>query len=121
RLRFEAGAARFTVGGRGGRELAAQAMDLSLLIVSPAGRLALDAAHRTLQSPARLHDRLLPGPVQLPPPGPGHEARPRETPEPRMRLAPVGQCRGPLAQAPEREHAPAAADRRAIEDAGYDR
>ena len=121
RLRLDARPAGVAVGRLGRCEFAAQPMNLRLLIVRAAGRLALDVAHATLDRATRLLDGLRPGAAHLHDLRAVDEAVSREHAELRMSVAPAAQRRSPLADAIERIDPVAARDRAAIDDAGHDR
>ena len=121
RLRLHARPAGAAIGRLGRCEFAAQPMNLRLLIMRAAGRLALDVAHATLDRATRLLDGLRPGAAHLHDLRAVDEAVSGEHAELRMSLAPAAQRRGPLAHAVERIDAVAARDRAAVDDAGDDR
>src|SRR5262249_25477928 len=121
RLRLHSGAAGVAIGSLGQSEFPAQPMNLGLLVIRTACRLALDVAHATLHRAASLLDRFRPRTADLQDLGPVDEAVPGKHAELVMSVAPIGESRSPLADAVERVDPVAARDSGAIDDARHDR
>ena len=96
-------------------------MNFCLLVVSPAGSVALNGAHAALHRATCLVDRLRPGATHLHDFGAVHEAVPGEHAELRIGVAPARKRRSPFANALQRKDAMATGDRGAIDDASHDR
>src|SRR5262249_42505652 len=115
-LRIEARATRLTIGGLGRAELAAQTVNLRLLIVGPSPGFARDVAPAPSPRGGGSRNRLGPRATQLQDLGAVHETVPCEDPKLRVRLAPACERRGPLPYTIERKHPLAACNRCAVDD-----